>query len=135
MSASIKGRFVVWGITAGVISLVNSVTASGIIQSASISGGGGTDTITDEDGDHVTRIDHGGENKINVEVICEPNTTVPVKGSELTGLGNIDGINFNAGRVFVDDPKVDYTNAQGKKLSFTATHYPEMPADTITVTV
>jgi len=129
MAATIKGRTVIWGITAGVITAANVATTSGVIQSFSIDLGGETDKVKDEDGDIVTRIDHGAENKISIEVLCQTNTSLPVKGSELTGLGTIDGINFATGRVFVDSAKVDYSNTAVKKITVNATHNPAMAAD------
>lgn len=129
MAEKISGRLVSWGITAGVIAEVHSAIASGILNSYSIQPGGTEEVITDEDGDPVTRIDHGPMNKVNFEVTCDPDTTLPVKGSELTGIGTIDGIDFTAGRIFVDDPQVTFTNAAVKKISVAATHYPTMGAD------
>lgn len=129
MAASIKGRTVVWGVTAGIITAVQSATESGIIQSCSLAVGGETEIVKDEDGDPVTRIDHGATNQFDFEVMCEPDSVLPTKGSELTGLGTIDGINTGTGRTFVDTAKVDYANTAVKKISGSATHYPSMPAD------
>lgn len=129
MSASIKGRTVVFGVAAGAISGVHSVTTSGIVQSLSISAGGETAEIGDEDNDFVTRVDHGAKNTVSLEVLCEPDSELPVKGDELTGLGTIDGVAFGTGRVFVDTAQVQHQNGQVKKISVTATHYPSMAAD------
>lgn len=129
MSAQISGKQIVWGVPAGAITGVHSVTTSGIVQSFGVQFGGETEVITDEDGDKVTRVDHGAENKLSMEVICEPSTTMPEKGDELTGLGTIDGVDFTTGRVFVDDANAEYTGNASKKISISATHYPGMPAD------
>jgi len=130
MSASIKGRIVSFGIPGSLATKAHTVTTSGILQGASVNGGGETGTVQDEGNDTVTRIDSKAENKINFEILCEPDTEMPAKGQEVTGLGTIDGIDFDAGRVFVDDPKTDYSNNAVKKMSFACTHYPMMPADT-----
>lgn len=131
MAASIKGRTVVWGVPAGVITGAHSVTTSGIIQSYTLGGGGETTEIGDEENDIVTRVDHGAKNSISLEIMCEPDSTLPEKGDELTGLGTIDGINFATGRVFVDAPQVQYQNAAVKKFTVTASHYPDMAADPV----
>jgi hypothetical protein len=129
MAASIKGRTVVFGVAAGVITGTHSVTTSGIVQSFGVTKGGETAEVGDEDNDYVTRIDHGAKNSISLEVLCEPDSDLPDKGDELTGLGTIDGINFSTGRVFVDSAQVQHQNSQVKKISVTATHYPSMAAD------
>ncbi len=131
MAKKISGKAVVWGVPANMIAGAHTVTTSGILQSFSVQPGGGDDVINDEDGDPVTRVDHGTINKINFEVICEPDTVVPVKGDEITGLGTLEGIDFDTGRVFVDDPQVNFTNAAAKKITVSATHYPSMPADPV----
>lgn len=131
MAAKISGREVVWGVPSTVIAGIQTVTGSGIIQSFSIQPGGSTDIVNDEDGDAVTRIDHGAINKINFEVMCEPDTTLPEKGDEVTLLGTLEGIDFSTGRVFVDDPQVTFGNAAVKKISVAASHYPTMGADTV----
>jgi hypothetical protein len=107
----------------------NAVVTAGIVESASIALGGSTETVVDEDGDTVTRIDHGAENKISVEVKCLSTSTLPAKGSELTGLGTIDGVTLGTGRTFVDDSTVSYASTAVKKISVSATHYPGMAAD------
>jgi hypothetical protein len=131
MAKKISGREVIWGVPSGVIAGAHTVTTSGILQSFSIQPGGSEEIINDEDGDPVTRIDHGTVNKISFEVVCEPDTTLPLKGDEVTGLGELEGIDFSTGRVFVDDPQVTLTNAAAKKLTVSATHYPLMPANSL----
>ena len=128
-SLSIHGRQVDWGLPPGVIVGIDSVITTGIIQSFSLSVGGATSLISDEDGDIVTRIDYGGENKLSMEITALVGSVIPVKGSPIIGLGTIDGINFNSGQVLVDDVKIDYANSAVKKFSINASHYPAMPAD------
>ena len=131
MAAAIKGKQVLWGIpTAGVTGITAAVTA-GIVESLEVTSGGGTTTVNDEDDDIVTRIDHAAENKFTFTVDCLATSARPVKGTEVitTAFGTLDGINFAAGRAFVDDSKVVYQRAGVKKLSVSATHYPTMAAD------
>jgi len=129
MSASIKGRTVVFGVPAGAITGAHSATVSGIVQSFGFTRGGETVEIGDEDNDFVTRIDHGAKASVSIEVMCEPDSEVPAKGDEITGMGTIDGYAFGTGRVFVDSAAVAYQNAQVKKITVNATHYPSMAAD------
>jgi hypothetical protein len=129
MAVNNKGRKVVWGIAAGVITGAHTVTTAGILQGFSIQAGGETGEIKDEDGDIVTRIGHGAKNKVTVEILCEPTSKLPLKDAEMTGLGTLDGLNFSTGRVFVDDATVTYANADVKKISVNLSHYPEMAAD------
>jgi hypothetical protein len=131
MAASIKGKQVIFGVPAGVITATHSVTTSGIVQSFSVEPGGSTSTVEDEDDDIVTRIDHKAENKVTMEVVCLSNSVMPAKGAEITGsgLGTIDGVNFTTGRIFVDAPKAQYDKGGVKKISIAATHYPTMAAD------
>jgi hypothetical protein len=120
---------VIWGITAGVTTLSNAATTAGVVENASIQLGGATETVVDADGDHVSRIDHGAENKITLEIKCLATSTLPDKGTELTGLSAIDGVALNSGRTFVDDAQVTYASTAVKKITVSATHYPTMPAD------
>lgn len=129
MSAAIKGKQVIWGVTAGAVTAANAAVTGGIITSFEIDSQGGTTSVSDEDDDIVTRIDHAAENKITLEVDCIATTTKPAKGTELTGLSTIDGVTFGTGRTFVDSSKVVYTRNGVKKISVTATHYPGMAAD------
>lgn len=129
MSAAVKGKQVIWGVPTGVITAALVAATGGIVTDFEHDAGGGTSTVSDEDDDIVTRIDHAAENKISLSVDCVATSAKPAKGAELTGLGTIDGVNYGTGRVFVDSSKVVYQRAGVKKLSITATHYPVMVAD------
>ena len=129
MAAAIKGKQIIWGVPSAVVTAALVAATGGIVTDFEHTAGGATDTVADEDNDIVTRIDHGAENKISLTVDCMSTTTKPAKGTELTGLGTIDGVNYGTGRVFVDDSKVVYNRAGVKKLTVTATHYPAMVAD------
>lgn len=130
MAATVKGIQIIWGVPSGVKTEgAKYITGGGIVTAFSIAKGGGTTLINDENDDIVTRVDHAFENKITCEVQAISGTTAPAKGAEITGLGTLDGVTFGTGRTFVDDSKIDYANAAGKKISITATHYPAMAAN------
>ena len=129
MSAAVKGKQLIWGVVAGAVTAANVAVTGGIISSYEITRGGASTTIGDEDDDIVTRVDHATENKISIEVDCLSTTTLPAKGTELSGLSTLDGVPFGTGRTFVDDSKVVYNRAGVKKISVSATHYPSLVTD------
>lgn len=129
MADTIKGKQVIWGTDSFSNSLSAFTTNAGIVQSFSVSIGGASTNVLDEDGDIVSRVDSAGENKITLEVVALSGTVPPSKGTAITGLPTIDGIAFGTGRLLTDDAKVDYSNAAVKKISINATHYPSMGAD------
>ena len=128
MAAQVKGVQVIFGVPSGVKTEAAKLVA-GIVSSYSISRGGATTTISDEDDDIVTRVDHAYENKVSLEVTCTSLSALPAKGTEITGMLTLDSVTFGTGRTFVDDAKVDYSNSAAKKISVSATHYPAMAAD------
>lgn len=128
MSAQVKGVQVIFGVPSGVKTEAAKFTA-GIVNSYSISRGGATTTVSDEDDDIVARIDHAYENKVTLEVTCISTSALPAKGTEITGLLSLDTVTFGTGRTFVDDAKADYANSAAKKITVSATHYPAMAAD------
>lgn len=129
MAESVKGIQVTWGIAAGAITAAHVATTSGILESFSVTPGGNVEEVMDEDGDIVSRVDHGTTNTIEFTVKAISTSTLPVKGDELEGLGTLDGIDFDTGRVFVEDASADSTAGAVKTISVTAKHYPDMPAD------
>lgn len=129
MSASVKGKQVIWGIVAGAITAAHAATTSGIVESFSVTPGGNVEDVPDEDGDFVARVDHGVTNTIELTVKALSDTVLPAKGDELTGLGTIEGIDFSVGRVFVEDSSADSNGSAVKTISVTAKHYPDMPDD------
>lgn len=128
MAADIKGKQVAWGVAA-LIATVHAATTSGIVQSFSWGAGGETDEVTDEDGDYVTRIDHGDKNSLSMEVLCVADSVPPAKGDELVFASAVDGLPINVGRVIVDTAEVSYSDKAKKRISVSATQYPEMAAD------
>jgi hypothetical protein len=129
MAAAVKGVQVVFGVPAGVKTEVNKYVTAGVVADFSIALGGATDTVSDEDDDIVTRIDHAAENKVTLSINAVATSVLPAKGVEITGLLALDSVAFATGRTFVDDSKVDYANNAVKKISVSATHYPAMAAD------
>jgi hypothetical protein len=105
-----------------------AVTTAGIVESFSVQLGGNTEEIVDEDGDFVSRVDHGASNKLSLEVLIQATSTVPTKGTVITGLSAVQGITLNTGAVLVDDAQVMFAKAGVAKLSVSATHYPGMTA-------
>lgn len=125
MSASVKGKQLVWGVPDGVKTAAEAAFTTGIVESASVARGGSNEDIADEDGKYVTRVDHGGTNQVEITVKALDDSTVPEAGDVLTGLGTIDGVNLDAGSVIVDEAKEIFAGAGVKKLSITATHLPD----------
>jgi hypothetical protein len=128
MAADIKGKQVAWGVAA-LIATVHTATTAGIVQSFSWGAGGETDEITDEDADIVTRIDHGAKNSLSMEVLCVATSALPAKGDELVFASAVDGVPIDVGRTVVDTAEVSYSDKDKKRISVTATQYPEMAAD------
>jgi hypothetical protein len=92
-----------------------------------MSHGGNAITQTDEQDNVVTRIDSAMEVKVTMEVACLSTTTLPAKGDEIDfGDIIIDELDFGSNTLYVDDSKVDYANATVKKISITATFYPNV---------
>ena len=126
MSATVRGIQIVWGIPSAIATAVHSAVTAGIIQSFSWDDEGETDIIVDEDGDKVTRVDHGAEVRGSFEVRCLSTTVAPRKGDAITGLATIDGINLTNNTV-VDSVSAGYAGNQSKTFTVNFTHYPDMP--------
>lgn len=127
MAASIKGRKVVWALPGAIVTGIHSVTTSGVAQNLSADDGGQEHEVVDENSDICTVIFHGDKNEVKFDVTCEPTTVKPARGQEITP---VSGLGLSGGRVFVKSSNVVYSNADAKKLSVSATHYPTMGADT-----
>jgi hypothetical protein len=129
MSASVKGKQVVWGVQDDVRDLALIAATAGIVTAFSMSNGGATTPITDEQDDIVTRVDHAPEVKITMEVLAMSASTLPAKGDELDfGVAEVDGVDFTTGSVVVDDAKADYGPSGAKKYSISATFHPSVIA-------
>lgn len=123
MSATISGREVVWGIPSGVKDAVHGVTTSGIVQSVNKSGSIQESEIMDEDSEYCTHVSYGSKGDVTIEVICEPLTVEPEAGDVI---GPLTALGITGGQVIVKTANVVFSNAEAKKLSINATHYPEM---------
>lgn len=129
MAVKIEGRQVKWGITAGIKTASDALIA-GIVQSASIEPGGNMEEITDEDGDIVTRVDHGKSDILNLTIlVTAASPSLPEKGDEVTGLGTYNGIDFSAGRAFIESASWGEGGVQAAQVTLQIKHYPEMAAD------
>lgn len=132
MAASVKGSLIVWGVQDDPRDAALVAMTSGIVTSFSVAKAGATTTISDEQDDVVTRVDHAEESKITIEVLAQSTSTIPDKGDliDMSGLiilnGDliIDGIDFSDGSLIVDDAKIDYGFAAAKKISISATYTP-----------
>jgi hypothetical protein len=128
MAAAVTGTQVLFGIPASAVTNSAATTTAGIVESYSVQLGGSTEEIGDEDNDIVARIDHAAINKVSLEVLVQSTSTIPEKGSTITGLSTVQGITLGTGLVIVDDAQVTFTKAGVSKLSVSASHYPTMTA-------
>lgn len=126
MAATIQGIQVSFGVPSAVSGAIVAFVTAGIVENFQYTRGGNTAEIIDEDGDIVSRVDHGAKIDVSFDVICTTTTTVPAKGAVIAGLGTIDGINFGSDKTFVESVEVTYPAADVKKLSVSAVHYPSM---------
>jgi hypothetical protein len=128
MAEKQTGTTVQWGIPSSLKTASDAIIA-GIVQSVSVSIGGATAEITDEDGDIVTRVDHGAFNEISFEAIVTAATPeLPEKGDALTFSAAVDGVALNTGKVLVESAQITHSGANSTTVSFTAKHYPHMPS-------
>jgi DNA polymerase II small subunit/DNA polymerase delta subunit B len=128
MSARISGVQISWGIPSAAKTAAD-VFAQGIVEDFKQAVAGGTAEIADEDGDMVTRVDHGDKNTINFTVKILEGTLLPVKGSEVTFATDIAGMGLDGGRCFVESAEITYKGNEASTASITITHYPFMPED------
>lgn len=131
MAANIEGRQVLFGISSPVKTVSDSILA-GIVQDASATRDGNVTEIQDEDGDHVTRIDHGAKNEISITLMTTETTlTLPAKGDEVSfgAVTAIDGIAVSSGRAFIESSSSSQAGAAATSVSLTIAHYPDMAAD------
>ena len=115
----------VWGIPAGVKTAVHGVTTSGIVQSVNKSGSIQESEIMDEDSDYCTHVAYAKKRDLTIEVICEPDTEEPDEGDVI---GPLTALGITGGQCIVKSAAEVFSNAEAKKLTITATHYPEMTA-------
>jgi len=126
MAEKQTGTTVKWGIPSTLKTASDSVVA-GIVQSVNPSVDGATTEITDEDGDIVTRIDHGEFNMVSFEaIVTEATPSLPKKGDSVTFSAAVDGVSLNTGKVLVESASITHSGANATTVSFTVKHYPHM---------
>ena len=129
MAVQISGKQIKWGIPAAGKTMSDGVVA-GIVQDITLNRGGNVENIADEDGDIVTRVDHGRINTGTITtMVTAASPSLPAKGTEITGAAAIDGVALNDGRLFVEDASIAYSGVQGTRVTIPFTHYPDLPAD------
>jgi hypothetical protein len=128
MAVAIKGKTVSWGIPATVKTASDSLV-TGIVEDVKIAIGGNTTDITDEDGDIVTRVEHGAKNTVTLQTRCTGTVTLPAKGAAVTFSAAVDGVALNTGRCFVESSEITYKGNESTMVSITIHHYPIMGAD------
>jgi hypothetical protein len=123
MAVSINGTTVQWGIPAAGKTVADSLVA-GIVQDFEVSTDGNVSEITDEDGDLVSRVDHGAKNTVSFSSLVTTATPVlPAKGTLVT-LTAIDGVALDVGEAFVESASISHSGTNTATVSFTVTHYP-----------
>lgn len=126
MAVSIVGTSVEWGIPAEGKTAADSLVA-GIVQDFEVTVGGNVNEITDEDGDYVTRVDHGEKNSVTfTSIVTDANATLPPKGDQVTFSTAIDGVALNNGECYVEDASITHQGTDTTTVSITVTHYPDM---------
>jgi hypothetical protein len=126
MAVSIVGTQVTWGIPAAGKTVADSLVA-GIVQDFEISTDGNVAEITDEDGDIVSRVDHGAKNTITFSsLVTAASPTLPAKGTEVTFAADIDGVALTSGEGYVESASISHQGTNTTTVSFTVTHYPSL---------
>jgi hypothetical protein len=129
MAVQISGIQIKWGIPSALKTSADALVL-GIVQNISLNRAGSVENIPDEDGDFVTRVDHGKHNTGTITTMMvtpgSGSPAIPAKGAEITGLGAIDGVALNVGKVFVDDASITYSGTAGTQVTIPFTHYPDM---------
>ena len=131
MAVIINGKQVHWGIPSAVKSASDALI-EGIVDDVRFSRDGSTTEITDEDGDIVTRVDHGEKTIVTLTTrITATNPILPGKGDEVTFSAAIDGVALDQGRSFVESAETTYKGNDTSTASITIHHYPEMLANPV----
>lgn len=129
MGVAIKGKTVSWGIPSAA-KTASDALVSGIVEDVKISLGGNTTEITDEDGDYVTRVEHGAKNTVTLTTrVTAASPNLPAKGTSVTFASAIDGVPLNTGRNFVESSEITYKGNESSMVTITIHHYPVMGAD------
>jgi|DEB0MinimDraft_10_1074344.scaffolds.fasta_scaffold05150_4 hypothetical protein len=128
MAVQVSGTQVSWGIPADGKTAADSLV-EGIVQDFEISTDGNLTEITDEDGDFVSRVDHGEKNTVTFSsLVTDTSPTLPAKGASVTFSAAINGVALNTGLSFVEDASIAYAGTNTTTVSITVSHYPDMSA-------
>jgi len=127
MAVQVSGTQVSWGIPADGKTAADSLV-EGIVQDFEISTDGNLTEITDEDGDFVSRVDHGEKNTVTFSSLTDTSPTLPAKGASVTFSAAINGVALNTGLSFVEDASIAYAGTNTTTVSITVSHYPDMSA-------
>jgi hypothetical protein len=128
MAVQVSGKQVSWGIPSAGKTLADSIV-EGIVQDFEVSTDGNVEEIPDEDGDFVSRVDHGAKNTVTFSTIVTASSpALPAKGTSVTFASAIDGVSLNTGLAFVESASISYAGTSTTTVSITVTHYPGMTA-------
>lgn len=126
MAETISGVQVQWGIPADGKSAADGLV-TGIVQDFEVSVDGNVSEITDEDGDIVSRVDHGEKNTVSfTSLVTAASPSLPSKGDSVTFSGPIAGVNLDDGLCRVEDASISFQGTDTTSVSITITHYPDM---------
>jgi phytoene dehydrogenase-like protein len=126
MAVQVSGTQVSWGIPSAGKTVADSLV-TGIVQDFEISTDGNVTEITDEDGDIVSRVDHGEKNTVTFStLVTAASPTLPAKGDEVTFAAAIDGVALNTGEAYVESASIAYAGTSTTTVSITVSHYPSM---------
>ncbi len=129
MAVEISGKTVSWGIPSAVKTAADSLV-EGIVEDVKVAIGGNTTEIADEDGDYVTRVEHGNKNTVTVQTrVTAASPALPAKGTPVTFAAAVDGVPLNTGRCFVDSAEITHKGTDSSTVSISIHHYPVMPAN------
>jgi hypothetical protein len=128
MAVQVSGTQVSWGIPAAGKTAADSLV-EGIVQDFEISTDGNVTEITDEDGDIVSRVDHGAKNTVTFSsLVTDASPSLPAKGDSVTFASAIDGVDLSTGLAFVESASIAYAGTNTTTVSITVSHYPVMTA-------
>jgi flagellar hook assembly protein FlgD len=125
MAVKIEGTQVIWGVPSATSAFRGTI--DGIIESIDIERGGEKELVYDEDGEVVSRVDHGKINTGTINIIAEgalgDSPALPKKGDPITG-STVGGVNF-ATDSFVESAKVTHAGTALTKIAIAFVQYPD----------
>lgn len=128
MAVQVSGTQVSWGIPSAGKTAADALV-EGIVQDFEVTTDGNVSEIADEDGDFVSRVDHGEKNTVTFSsIVTDATPTLPAKGASVTFASAIDGVALNTGLSFVESASIAYAGTSTTTVSITVSHYPDMSA-------